>query len=299
MSAEQAFRAIARSCFAQLLLNQDCLGETRDAEAVHQMRVALRRLRSAMTLFKGLLETAETDWLRGELRWLLEPLGRARDCDVFLAEVIDPLTARFGSEIGFQRLRDDIMTEGRQAYDAVLALLAQPRLTHLILRLGRWIEAGDWTTGESVDHQARLAMPVEQLALAALTKRERQIHRAMRHLDEQTVETRHQARISIKKLRYYVDFFQTLFQTGKIKRLSAALAVLQDRLGLLNDIAVAEKRLHDRAEGAHDNERLWTAGMIAGWHAARVDGLLIKAMADWRRYSALPHPWRIKKQKKD
>ncbi len=66
----QAFQSIGRACAEQLLVNQDVLFATRDPEAVHQMRVALRRLVSGIRLFADFLETPETQALREEMRWL-------------------------------------------------------------------------------------------------------------------------------------------------------------------------------------------------------------------------------------
>ncbi|MBY0431347.1 MAG: inorganic triphosphatase, partial [Rhodospirillales bacterium] len=90
MTVEAAVEAIARSCLGHFLANEPILRVSRHPEAVHQMRVALRRLRTAFALFKPLLHTAEGEALRTEMRWLLGDLGAARDMDVFLAEVIDP-----------------------------------------------------------------------------------------------------------------------------------------------------------------------------------------------------------------
>ncbi|MDR3441230.1 CHAD domain-containing protein [Telmatospirillum sp.] len=294
MPAGTAFRAIARSCFGQLLRNQDCLMATRDPEAIHQMRVALRRLRSAITVFKTLLDTPETAWLRDELSWFLRPLGVARDCDVFIEEIMDPLAPRLANDPGYQKLREDILLERQTAYDVVQDVLAQPRLTGLTLRLGRWIEAGDWTVIDDDEHRSRLATPVALLARSALRKRDRRISQAMDQFAELTPDARHQARIQVKKMRYSIDFFISLFHQEKTRRLSATLASLQDNLGLLNDIAIAERRLRELAERSGDSQRLWTAGVIVGWQAARVEALLTTAAGDWRRYHDLPRHWRAK-----
>src|SRR3546814_12195228 len=75
----------------------------RDIEGVHQMRVALRRLRSALSLFAPALPAALTDPLIAELRWLNGPLGRKRDIDVFLAETLVPLSAKLPDPKGLRR----------------------------------------------------------------------------------------------------------------------------------------------------------------------------------------------------
>jgi hypothetical protein len=79
--------------------------------------------------------------------------------------------------------------------------------------------------------------------------------------------------------------------------LATQLGALQDRLGLLNDIAVGRRRLAQHAAKAGDADRLRTAGMITGWHLAHVDALLAEALEDWHRYDKHPRFW-LRKNKK-
>ena len=266
--AGEAFRDIARGCLTQFLANQAVLVASRPPEAIHQMRVALRRLRSAITIFKGFLDTPESQWLKGELRWLLAPLGTARDGDVFREEVLAPLTAILADEPGYALLCDDFDEQHRTAYAAVLDLQKAPRLTRLLLGLGRWIEAGDWLQGEDSTAHGLRQSSTRQLAETTLVRLEHKVARRIRHLKRADAEARHETQILVKKLRYAIDFFQTLFPGSKAKRLGTQLGVLQDRLGVLNDIAVARLRLAQHAESKGDVARLRAAGMIAGWHLA-------------------------------
>lgn len=291
-TAFQAFQAIARSCVGQLLVNQDCLIETHDAEAVHQMRVALRRLRSGMNVFKEFLDTPETASLREELRWLQGHLGAARDMDVFIGEILDPLAEVYGDDAGFVALREDFSAQQRANYEIAIQILSMPRFTRLMLSLGNWTEGGDWRHSDDPARQALLDRPARDLARATLAKRDRKVRRGLRHLAKLDEHTRHLARIEVKKLRYAVEFFASLYPDHKAKRLSGALAALQDRLGLLNDIAVSRGLLKQRAEEAGDPARLWAAGMVAGWHAARVAKLIDRATKDVDAYAKLRPFWR-------
>lgn len=291
LSTAEAFRTIARGCLAQFLTNQASLIDNQTAEAVHQMRVSLRRLRSAITIFKAVLDTPESQWLKEELRWLLIPLGAARDSDVFIEEIFEPLAGVLADEPGFFKLRDDFLAQRQTAYAATVDLLDSPRLTHLLLCLGRWIEAGDWWRAEDPARQSLLDLPVRQLAENTLSRLERKVARGMRHLTRSDEAARHATRIQVKKLRYAIDFFYSLFPDTKARKLGTPLGVLQDRLGLLNDIAVGRRRLALHAEQIGDAERLRTAGMIAGWHLARVDGLLEQAAEDWRLYDKQTRFW--------
>jgi inorganic triphosphatase YgiF len=290
-SAKDAFRAIARGCLEQFLVNQACLIDSQSPEALHQMRVALRRLRSAFSIFKAFFDTPESQWLKEELAWLLAPLGAARDSEVFFEEIFEPLADKLADEPGYLLLRDDFQAQRRDTYKAALALQNSPRLTHLLLCLGRWIEAGDWMSVDDAARLSALEMPARQLAETTLAKLERKACRGMTHLAKSDVHARHETRIQIKKLRYSIDFFYTLFHHSRGKRLGEFLGVLQDRLGQINDIAVGRLRLTHHAASIGDADRLWAAGMIAGWHMARIDPLLKQAAEDWRRYDKQARFW--------
>ncbi len=290
ISAAQAFRVIAHSCIGQLLANHDCLHQTKDPEAVHQMRVALRRLRSAMNIFKHLLGSPATLWVKDELRWLQGHLGPARDADVFIEEIIEPLPVLLTDQPGYVGLRGEFAARRDAAYQAALDAIALPRCSQLILRLAQWVEDGDWLATEDEGRRLLLDATALSVAQTILGKHHHKVRKGMRQLEGLDDSARHQIRIGIKKLRYAIEFFSSLYPDRKAKRLASAFAVLQDRLGLLNDIAVSRSRLRGVAVG--DPDRLWVAGMIAGWHAARVPGLLAEARKDWKACKKLPPFWR-------
>lgn len=287
-----AFRLIARSCVDQLLGNQDCLFEARDPEAVHQMRVALRRLSSAFKLFAEILGTPEAARLREELRWLSARLGPARDAEVFMMEIIAPLTPVFGADPEFQALRAEFEAARVATFADALAALAEPRFTQFVLALAAWIEGGDWLTIADEESRGRLALPARAMAGATLDRLDRSLRKRLRRLASLDAEERHRARIRAKRLRYAVEFFAPLYAAGRARRLNHALARLQDQLGHLNDIAVASRTLRSHAERAADPALLWTAGQMAGWHAARIPGLLAAAEEDRRALQKLPRFWR-------
>src|SRR3546814_2270038 len=107
MTAADAFRHIAQSCVRQFRLNEALLLAGRDAGALHQVRVALRRLRSAFSIFKPVIGGDAHTPLRDELRWLASELANARNLDVLLER------AKPGA------LRDRIAASREAAYDAV------------------------------------------------------------------------------------------------------------------------------------------------------------------------------------
>jgi len=317
MSVADAFQAIGRSCLHHMLANQDCLIESRDPEGVHQMRVALRRFRSALNVFKPLVGTPQALRIRGEIKWLLDHLGPARDIDVFIKEMLDPVAERFPDH-GLGSLRDYFQQRRDAHYQTALAALASPRFTSLALEWGAWIEAGDWLGPlEEMPPEAAslLAMPILHYAERDLERRHRRVRRAGEDLRLLAPEIRHGVRILVKRLRYGAEFFSCLYPERRVTRFTAAMADVQDTLGGLNDIAVAHQLLAETVASASPapkakagakgkggtepksapedwHDRIWAAGLIAGFNEARSDSLLAQACEAWDRFGETPRFWR-------
>jgi triphosphatase len=249
MTAGDAFRRIAQSCLRHYRLNEDILLDRREASALHQARVALRRLRTAIATHKPFLEDAAFDRLAGELRWLTAILGDARDIDVMLDRAPPG------------RLHDRLVRARDGAYAAVEAALATPRIRALMIDLAEWIDAGEWLDDPDLaDDRDR---PARVFAAKALDTSRRRVKKRGRHLSELDDEERHEVRKAAKKLRYAAEFFAGLFGEKRERRRHRAfvdaLAELQDQLGLLNDLATAPQML-DRLGLADDPD----AGPVLG-----------------------------------
>ena len=287
IAAGEAFARIAMGCLHHLRLNETVFLHGRDPEALHQMRVALRRLRSAFTLFKAMLRhDATAEHLRREIKRVTEPFGTARNLDVFLSETLRTEIERRLDEPGLHELRERLTADRDRAYGAVLDILASPAWRLLLLDLVAWIEAGAWRDGKGPPHRDE---PARAFAEAVLDRLRRRIRKQGRHLAKLEDEDRHQVRIEAKKLRYGAEFFAPLFPDKKAekrhKAFVGALSDLQDHLGALNDLATA----HEIAGGlvsAHDEARtgpaptgaaLFAAGLATADAEARAGRLLDKA----------------------
>ena len=232
MTAATAFRQIAWSCLNQFRQNEDLLATTRMAEPLHQARVALRRLRSAFSIFRPMLGDSGAD-LREGLRELASELGQGRDLDVLLLRAPQgPL----GTRIRHAR---------EAAHDAVAEVLASDRTRVLVLDLAAWLHAGDWLRDEA---RATLREePVTIFAQDALFRYRRKVKKGGKGLATLPDEVRHDLRKDAKKLRYAAEFFTPLFAAEAAKRhrtFLGALETLQDHLGDLNDLATAPELLH-------------------------------------------------------
>ena len=227
-SAAEAFKRIVQSCMRQFRLNEDLLLSSRNPNALHQARVAIRRLRSAFSIFKPMIGD-DGAGLREELKWLAEALGQARDIDVLLERA--PPGA----------LRDRVMAAREKTYDLLLETLADHRARIVMLNIAHWLEQGRWTgsDGGEVDESE----PARAFAASALARLRRRIKRRGKGLATVDEETRHEVRKDAKKLRYATEFFASLFDGKRAqrrqKRFVVALEGLQDHLGALNDLATA------------------------------------------------------------
>ena len=221
-----AFQQVARACLRQFIANAERFGAAESPETVHQMRVAMRRLRAALSIFRGFVADAAYPLLIDELRWITGVLGTARDLDVRIARTDAANTA--AQALAEQR---------KAAYRAARTALASPRGRALLIDLSAWIEEGSWRLAGGAS-----AETVGDMAARSLEALARKVRKQGRWLLLLDVEERHELRKRIKKLRYAGEFFSTLFvaprQAKAARAYLALLAELQDALGALNDIAV-------------------------------------------------------------
>lgn len=225
MSTGDAFARIAAGCVRQFRRNEAILARTGRADALHQARVAIRRLRSALAMFRRVLADDRYDHFRGELRWLAATLGEVRDIDVLLAQSGDDLA----EPLGQARAR---------VYAEASAALASIRARMLMLDLAEWIAIGGWRT--AADGAALRDRSARRFAAAALGRLRRRLKRRGAGLAELGDEERHEVRKLAKQLRYAGDFFAGLFVKHdaplRAATFLAALEELQEQLGDLNDL---------------------------------------------------------------
>lgn len=238
--AGEVFRRVARGCLRHMRLNETVFLEGgQPPEALHQIRVSLRRLRSALSLFAPMLEgDPRAAGFADEIKRVTEPFGHARNLDVFLGETLPDLAKERPDETGLDGLRERAEAERERAYDVVLATLQSPQWRGLIIDFAGWIETGAWNAQPAAAEDGKeFAARVLDKARGRLKKR----GRGLKHLDP---HTRHRARIAAKKLRYGAEFFSGLYHTKKAQRRQAkfgdALSDLQDHLGALNDRETAQ-----------------------------------------------------------
>ncbi len=235
MHSAEGFAAIANACLRHYRLNEGLVVERRDPAALHQSRVAMRRLRSAFSLFRPVIGDDEYQRLREEVRWFTSQLGEARNLDVLLRRLPEDDHPRgLALRERLERARDG-------AYDRILEVLDSARLRRLMLDLVAWVETGQWRRGKEA------AEPLPLFAVRRLDRGWRRVKKGGRHLAALAPEPRHRLRIEVKKLRYAVEFLSSL-HSGRAastdqKELLAALEEMQEHLGELNDAETARELL--------------------------------------------------------
>ncbi|MBB2714676.1 CHAD domain-containing protein (plasmid) [Rhizobium sophoriradicis] len=241
MDAAVAFRAISLSCFRQFRLNEEVLLHRRNPEALHQARVALRRLRSAFSLFKPIIPGNEPLRLKDELRWLAVVLGEARNVDVLLTKATDP-------DLVFK-----LKSARESVYRGAIDALNSSRSRTLMLDLFDWLECGDYLPSNGA---ASVAIPSARgFAERVLDKQRKRLKRDGGSLATLDDDHRHEVRKDAKRFRYAAEFFASLFDDARgvrrHKKFLAAMEALQDDLGALNDLATGLEVLDKHGLSGH------------------------------------------------
>lgn len=264
MSADAALRAMVGACLAQILPNvANLAGGVGEAEHLHQARVGLRRLRSALRVFGEGSDDVDATW-QPALAELFAHLGSARDRDV-LADTWLPALRAAGAPDLFDGSAAADETGGN---DTVGEVLRAPACGLLLLDLMAFAHGA-----------AQTAEAADQPSDRSLTERVRPlVERLHRQLGKDATEfltcddaRRHRTRKRLKRLRYAVELVSSVCRGKAVKRYLARLRPAQDALGLYNDLTVAEALFKRRLE--HD-PRAWFA---LGWLAAQRQKLLADA----------------------
>jgi inorganic triphosphatase YgiF len=291
MTVDAAFRAIAWNCIGQLQDNQSRLLHGYDPEVIHQMRVAVRRLRSALNLFGAAAPGIRDSALIDELRWLVAELAPARDWDVFLSQTLPPIIEALPLDAGLEQLRRDATRLCQVARKRAAAAAVSPRYYRLLLILGRWIWREPWRDAAGAAELARLDQQLTDYAASMLGRRHRQLRRRGRNFAQLNAEQRHALRISAKKLRYAAEFFSRLYPRKASRAYLQALADLQDELGVLNDQAVTGRLLEQIGAGGGPLRRR-ASGLIIGWIVCKSHVQLAGLARTWKRFNRRNVFWR-------
>lgn len=289
-SLDEAFSEILRSCLLHLLQSLPAAEDGRDPEGMHQLRVALRRLRSALDLMRSVVSLNKLDLMRAEAKWLAASLSGARDWDVFRQETLRTVADGCPSVAGFDTLGELADERRATCYDKARLALADRRCQHFVIGLGAWIEARGWRSEVAPEGLAQLAEPAINFARNILSAQHAKVLKRGRRFKSLPTEERHRVRLAAKKLRYVADFLLPLCgQRKSARRFSRRLADLQQELGVYNDMATTTSLLADVDAGSTSSGM--AAAAIAGWQAHAMAGIEARLIKAWSEFTGAKVPW--------
>ena len=259
-------------------------------EGLHQVRVSLRRLRSALAAFKDFIPPAQRTQLNQEAKWLLSQLGPARDLDVFVQDLAAPLSGRLADDTDLVQLMRAAGEAHGKAHGKAAKALQSARARRLSMRLETWVGGRGWRTGDA-EHNGKTT-PADDFARRFLNRCLRKMREKYNDVEKLSVDERHELRIAVKKVRYAIEFFHDLLPAKRVHRLSGILKDLQDNLGHLNDIEVAERTIGALVNGAGSGvaRRQISAGgnTVGAWHKKAANDAEPELFKLWRKLKKAP-----------
>lgn len=272
MDAGVAFGAIARACVAHYEANRAGILAGEDPEYLHQGRVALRRLRTALGLFAPALDQRARRVLRKDLRALLRKLGPARDWDVFVAFTLAPALAAAPGNKGLETLLRQSDRYRQRAGERARGAVA------------------DWPASQLERALHDLAqppgperLPVRRHAREVLGRCARRVRRRARGVGKLDAAGLHRLRLAVKRMRYALHYFAPLFRKRRIEPMREALESLQHALGGANDCAVAAVLLRKL--------RAKPGSVVARRNTAKLAAHRKELRAAWKAFRAAREAW--------
>lgn len=300
--AADAFRLTLAQCKWHITGNMRAVVEERDVEGMHQLRVALRRLRVALSSFGGDFRSPQLEAIRLRAKTLAGRLGAARDLDVFAEELFEPAANANGALDAFEVLRQRAQRARRAAWNDAVLLVTGPGFRVFLSDLDEAIDRRLWSDvipgqGHATKGMLAFETPGAKLADRVLAHRLKGARKQARHLKTLTDAERHTLRITLKKLRYTTEFFAPFYERLKVDKFLGRLTKVQDALGALNDVAVARKTLDllltdDEPPASNSRAEIsFAAGQVYGWHLRRALAMRDDAQRRWKKFAGVAPFW--------
>lgn len=241
-SLTEVLQALAWACLSHLQNNIHGAMSGGEPEYLHQMRVALRRLRLVLRLAEKMRPDAKLTALREELTSLSAALGHARDWDVFIAALTQhpPHQAEHHNQ-ALQALLEACENRRTGCYQQLRNMDQQCALQRLMLHFALWMNSAYWDEAESEAPETR------DFASRQLRRLQKRYQQAEHHLDRLDAEGLHELRILARKLRYSAELFAPLHDDKGKKTFIGALGAVQEALGQIHDDAIAHHLLDELA----------------------------------------------------
>ncbi len=285
-----AFATIMRHNFQYLVQWEETARDWNDIEGVHQFRVTIRRMRSALSLFRDAIPKSVAGHWADEMRWIAGEMGLARDLDVFISEGLSTIADRLPLS-GSERLLRLAEERRAQTYrEQVQMMLDSDRYRHFKEGFQPWFEDRAWEKVERKRKEEKnQSSNLVEFSRMLMDKQERKVLRAGSHVNREDPTEMHQLRIECKKLRYAAEFFRPLF--AGMDNFIYHMKGIQDILGLMNDVAVMQHLLEGLLANETDRELFVYAGGLIGWRTCDYHSMLGRFDGYWEEFGEAKHPW--------
>ena len=230
------------------------------AESVHRFRVGVRRLRSILSAFGGVLPEAERQALGDRLHAVAQRYGRTREWDVFIAAIVAPLRSAMPADDGLRQL--ERMARGARRAALPPGDTLKSSLAAIETALA---DAEHWLRHPAPQFARSWEMPLRDYATALLAKRHRRLRKRLKEADLADRTAFHQLRIRVKKLRYPAELLRSLFDEEASAPYLKKLVVLQGLMGRLNDAGAGRTLLGELAATSAASQ------IAAGWIAREIE----------------------------
>lgn len=293
-SVNEAFGVILRHNFDYMRAWSPIAYSREDIEGVHQARVAYRRMRSAISLFRKAIPRHITDPMGEEMKWAASAMGPARDLDVLIDEGLGPMAGKIPLEEGEHRLLAIAIEHRDRAYEQMRAMMDDDRYKTFLERFDQWIDNHGWFQEEmTADARVGLGKPIRSYAVKMMDRRHFKVTQKGANIMELPEVQLHELRIECKKLRYATEFFHPLFDRREMEAFTLQLKGLQGLLGVLNDVAVMPGLLETLLDGVTDAEVIQYGGALIGWRAREYEEVRSQLKGAWVDFVNAPVPWSL------
>jgi triphosphatase len=282
-SCASAFCAILASTARQIVINRHAVLQTDDPEGAHQMRIGLRRLRSALRALRPLSDVGSLRAFERSARDVGRRVGMLRDADVLISGIQTPIEQVAPDKRGFSELRDALARDRRTKRSEARTALRGPAWTRLQLYLALWPRTLAETNG--------LDRRITKHARRVLRKAWRKAAKLGANLNRLDAERRHEMRKALKELRYQTEFFAPLFKRRDTRHFIEQLKALQDVFGYINDVRMAPRLLEVLQERQTDANAALAASYTVGRHEAEAAHVWGSAEKLWKALRRSPHFW--------
>lgn len=287
---QDAVTFIYRSIANQIQKNWDFILLKDDPEGVHQLRVGLRRLRSAIKLFRPIIDTPSLREFDTQARDIGRGLAELRDIDVFLSDILEPAYDARQDDLSFIALRKFLENLRISSLNKVREFLKDSKWSNFKLELALLPEI--LRTSQKKENLNAFNKPMKRFANNLLRKYWKSLTRYKHNLDDMTIEEFHELRKNLKTLRYSVEIFSSLYPQKNLQSFMKSLRILQNKFGFINDVTLIEKIMTMESKNS-DALVQRAGGFLEGYYAQKNEKMRKSIKSEWNKFEKKPKFWDV------